>query len=233
MRVEILGQERRRRWREEDKLAIVMSVGVAGATITEVAHRHDLTRQQIYAWRSELKKKGLLSASANALFIPVDMNAVQTDVPELRESCCGMIELRPDTSLREFGGARHPDAGYPSGGSSMIGPGTGVRVYLACGITDMRKGVEGLAALAQDVLRQKPTGGAVFAFRGKRGDRLKLLYFDGQGFCLYYKILQKGRFPWPSASDGTARLTSAQLAMLWEGIDWRRPDWGAPPARVG
>nr|WP_072642611.1 IS66 family insertion sequence element accessory protein TnpB [Rhizobium leguminosarum] len=50
----------------------------------------------------------------------------------------------------------------------------------------MRKGVEGLAALAQDVLRQKPTGGAVFAFRGKRGDRLKLLYFDGQGFCLYY-----------------------------------------------
>jgi transposase len=60
----------------------------------------------------------------------------------------------------------------------MIGPGTGVRVYLACGVTDMRKGIEGLAALAQDVLRQKPTGGAVFAFRGKRGDRLKLLYFD-------------------------------------------------------
>jgi transposase len=81
----------------------------------------------------------------------------------------------------------------------------------------MRKGVEGLAALAQDVLRQKPTGGAVFAFRGKRG--IKLLYFDGQGFCLYYKILQSGRFPWPSAADGTARLTTGQLAMLWEGID--------------
>ncbi|WP_370059514.1 IS66 family insertion sequence element accessory protein TnpB [Sinorhizobium fredii] len=81
----------------------------------------------------------------------------------------------------------------------------------------MRKGIEGLAALAQDVLRQKPTGGAVFAFRGRRGDRLKLLYFDGQGFCLYYKILQKGRFPWPSAADGTARLTSAQMAMLVTG----------------
>jgi transposase len=90
----------------------------------------------------------------------------------------------------------------------------------------MRKGIEGLAALAQDILRQKPTSGAVFAFRGKRGDRLKLLYFDGQSFCLYYKILQKGRFPWPSAADGAARLTSAQLAMLWEGIDWRRPGWG-------
>jgi len=96
----------------------------------------------------------------------------------------------------------------------VIGPGTGVRVYLACGVTDMRKGT-------------------VFAFRGRRGDRLKLLYWDGQGFCLYYKVLERGRFPWPSAQDGAARLTSAQLAMLWEGIDWRRPDWGVPPARVG
>ena len=115
----------------------------------------------------------------------------------------------------------------------MIGPGTVVRVYLACGPTDMRKGIGGLAALAQDVLRQKPTGGAVFAFRGRKGDRLKLLYWDGQGFCLYYKVLERGRFPWPNTSSGAVRLTSAQLAMLWEGIDWRRPDWGAPPARVG
>ena len=66
----------------------------------------------------------------------------------------------------------------------MIGPGTGIRVYLACGVTDMRKGIEGLSMLARDVLRQKPTGGAVFAFRGRRGDRVKMLYFDGQGFCL-------------------------------------------------
>ncbi len=101
----------------------------------------------------------------------------------------------------------------------MIAPGTNVRVYLACGVTDMRKGIEGLAAIAQDVLGQKPAGGAVFAFRGRRGDRIKLLYFDGQGFCLYYKILQKGRFPWPSPADGTARLTSAQLAMLSDCVD--------------
>ena len=84
----------------------------------------------------------------------------------------------------------------------MIGPGTGVRVYLACGVTDMRKGISGLAALAQDVLRQKPAGGAVFAFRGRRGDRLKLLHWDGQGFCLYYKASacitrcwRRGAFP--------------------------------------
>jgi transposase len=109
----------------------------------------------------------------------------------------------------------------------------------------MRKGIAGLAALAQDVLHQKPTSGAVFAFRGRRGDRIKLLHWDGQGFCLYYKVLERGRFPWPNAEDGeplsaigprtmaSVRMTSAQLAMLWEGIDWRRPNWGAPPARVG
>lgn len=77
----------------------------------------------------------------------------------------------------------------------MIGPGTGVRVYLACGHTDMRKGIAGLAALAQDVLFQKPTGGAVFAFRGRRGDRVKLLYWDGQGFCLYYNHLHSYYVP--------------------------------------
>ena len=94
MRVEILGQERRRRWRDDEKLAIVMSVGDAGATITEVAHRHDITRQQIYAWRSELKKKGLLSVASNALFIPVDVKAVQMDVADDRERSSGMVELR-------------------------------------------------------------------------------------------------------------------------------------------
>lgn len=83
----------------------------------------------------------------------------------------------------------------------MIGPGTGVRVYLACGVTDMRKGISGLAMLAQTVLRQKPASGAVFAFRGRRGDRLKLLYWDGQGFCLYYRSWSGAVFP------GLLRLT--------------------------
>jgi transposase len=114
----------------------------------------------------------------------------------------------------------------------MIGPGTGVRAYLACGVTDLRKGIVGLAAAAQLVLKEDPHSRAVFAFRGRRGDRIKLLYYDGQGFCLYYKVLDRGRFPWPSSAHGTAHLTSAQLAMLWEGIDWRRPERVAPPARV-
>lgn len=66
----------------------------------------------------------------------------------------------------------------------MIGPGTHCRVYLACGVTDMRKGITGLAGLAETVLHQRPSSGAVFVFRGRRGDRIKLLHWDGQGFCL-------------------------------------------------
>lgn len=74
MRGDILGLERRRRWGDEEKLEIVLSVGVAGATVTQVAQRHDVTRQQIYAWRHELKKKGLLSALPEALFLPVELD---------------------------------------------------------------------------------------------------------------------------------------------------------------
>jgi transposase len=88
-----------------------------------------------------------------------------------------------------------------------------------------------LAAKVQEKLKQDACSGAAFAFRGGRGDRVKLLHWDGQGFCLY-KVLEKGHFPRPSPADGTARLTSAQLAMLWEGVDWRRPTWTAPPVRV-
>ncbi len=72
MRVEILGDERRRRWSDEKKLDIVMSVGVNGATVTEVARRHDVTRQQIYTWRSELRRKSLLLPPASPVFLPVD-----------------------------------------------------------------------------------------------------------------------------------------------------------------
>src|SRR5690625_6068726 len=98
----------------------------------------------------------------------------------------------------------------------MIGPGTGVRVYLAAGITDMRKGITGLAARAQEVLRQSPACGAVFAFRGRRGDRLKLLYWDGQGFCLYYKRLEAGEFVWPRVSEGVMRLSRGQYEALFD-----------------
>ena len=105
----------------------------------------------------------------------------------------------------------------------MIPVPTGTRVWLAAGLTDMRKGFDGLAALVQEKLNRNPFDGHLFVFRGRRGDLLKVLWFDGQGFCLFAKRLERGRFIWPSPVDGKVVISQAQLAMLLEGIDWRMP----------
>lgn len=115
----------------------------------------------------------------------------------------------------------------------MIAPPPGVRIWLAAGVTDMRKGFDGLAALAQDHLKQDPFSGQLFAFRGKRGDLVKILSWDGQGLCLFAKRLEKGRFTWPQAKDGVVALTPAQLSMLLEGIDWRMPARSWKPEMAG
>ena len=100
---------------------------------------------------------------------------------------------------------------------------SGVKIHLALGHTDMRKGFDGLAALVQTALAENPFCGHVFAFRGRRGDILKVLWFDGQGLMLLAKRLERGRFVWPQAISGSVSLTPAQLSMLLEGIDWRMP----------
>ena len=107
------------------------------------------------------------------------------------------------------------------------------RVYLACGTTDMRKGLDGLAVLAQQVLAENPHSGALFAFRGKRGDLIKLLWYDGQGLCLFSKRMDTGRFVWPMTQTGKVGLSPAQLSMLVEGIDWRRPERTTAPLLAG
>ena len=114
----------------------------------------------------------------------------------------------------------------------MIGPPAGTRVWLAAGVTDMRRGFDGLAAIVQDKLLEDPFSGHVFVFRGKRGDRLKVLWWNGDGLCLLAKRLEHGHFVWPSAESGSISLTPAQLSMLLEGIDWRRPLRTHQPTRV-
>jgi transposase len=115
----------------------------------------------------------------------------------------------------------------------MIAPPAGVKVYLACGATDMRKGFDGLSLLAQEALKQDPFSGSLFVFRGKRGDLVKVLYWDGQGFCLFAKRLEKGRFIWPVTRAGAVTLSPAQLSMLLEGIDWRAPRRSFTPELAG
>lgn len=105
----------------------------------------------------------------------------------------------------------------------MIALPPGARVWLAAGTTDMRRGFDGLARQVQEVLQLDPFSGHLFVFRGKRGDLLKCLFWDTQGLVLYAKRLERGRFVWPQARDGSVSLTPAQLSMLLEGIDWRMP----------
>lgn len=105
----------------------------------------------------------------------------------------------------------------------MIGPPTGTRIWIAAGVTDLRRGFTGLSGMVQTALQENAFSGQVYIFRGRRGDLIKVLWFDGDGLCLFAKRLERGRFIWPQATNGTVSLTPAQLAMLLEGIDWRRP----------
>jgi transposase len=111
----------------------------------------------------------------------------------------------------------------------MITAPSGAQIWIAAGATDLRRGFTGLSALVQTVLAQSPFSGHVFVFRGRRGDLIKLLWWDGDGLCLFAKRLERGRFIWPQATSGTVSLTRAQLSMLLEGIDWRRPARTAAP----
>jgi transposase len=105
----------------------------------------------------------------------------------------------------------------------MISLPGGTRIWISCGVTDLRNGFDGLAGLVQTQLTEDPFSGQLFVFRGRRGDRIKILWWSGDGLCLFAKRLESGRFVWPQASSGAVHLTTAQLSMLLEGIDWRRP----------
>jgi len=103
----------------------------------------------------------------------------------------------------------------------MMTPSHGTKVYLACQPIDMRKGFDSLAAEVSQVLRSDPYSGHLFVFRSKRGDRIKILYWDGTGMCMFTKRLEVGSFIWPCVTDQSLQMTPAQLSLLIEGIDWK------------
>ena len=104
----------------------------------------------------------------------------------------------------------------------MIGPTGAVRVMVAMKPVDFRKGAEGLAALVREDLKADPFSGTVYVFRAKRADRVKMIFWDGTGMCLFAKRLEDGEFRWPKVQDAVMRLSAAQLSALLEGLDWRR-----------
>jgi transposase len=115
----------------------------------------------------------------------------------------------------------------------MIPVPSGVRVWLAVGHTDMRRGMNGLALQVQEALRRDPHAGDLYVFRGRRGDLIKIVWHDGIGMSLYVKRLDHGRFIWPSPADGAVRVSAAQLGYLLDGIDWRNPRHTWRPAAAG
>ena len=110
----------------------------------------------------------------------------------------------------------------------MISPPGGVLIWLVAGFTDLRKGLDGLSALVQSRLNENPFNGSLYIFRGRRGDKIKVLWYSHDGLCLFYKRLSDGKFVWPQVTEGAVAMSAAQLAMLLEGIDWRRPMRTAP-----
>jgi transposase len=115
----------------------------------------------------------------------------------------------------------------------MIPMASGVRVWLATGHTDMRRGMNSLALLVQEVLKRNPHGGDLYVFRGKSGKLIKILWHDGIGISLYAKRLERGRFIWPSVTTGVVSISPSQMAYMLEGIDWRNPQHTWRPSSAG
>jgi transposase len=92
-----------------------------------------------------------------------------------------------------------------------------VRVWLATGHTDMRRGFRALSLLVQEALKRDPHAGDLYVFRGRRSDLIKIIWHDGQGACLFTKRLARGRFLWPSMTDGVVTISVAQLSYLLSG----------------
>ncbi len=110
---------------------------------------------------------------------------------------------------------------------------SGVRVWLAGGVSDMRRGMNGLTLQIQEGLRRDPHAGDLFVFRGRRGDLIKIVWHDGLGLSLYAKRLDHGRFIWPAPADGAVAISAAQLGYLLDGIDWRNPRQTWRPTAAG
>lgn len=104
----------------------------------------------------------------------------------------------------------------------MLSVNAQVRVYLCAAPMDMRKGFDSLAALVDHTLKLDPVSGHWFVFRNRKGDRIKVLCWDGSGLVLYYKRLDQGVFHWPRLDRGVITLTPSELSLLLDGMDWRR-----------
>ena len=225
----ILGKARRR-WSDEEKRALVVETFRPGGSVSGVARRRGVSSSMLFIWRKQFRAElGLPEKPDRAGFATVaiagpEFGHVGGD-PFAGERSTDQHRVRLRRAY-DGDGCRRSDAcgrGGEGAGAAMIPVPSGVRVWIATGHTDMRRGMNSLALQIQQALNRDPHAGDLFVFRGKRGNLVKIFWADGLGASLYAKRLEKGRFVWPSPADGVVVITPAQLGYMLEGIDWRHP----------
>ena len=230
--IAVEGPAKRRHRSKQERRQIAEESLQPGASVAVLARRHGVNANQVFHWRKLLREGRLDVNPIPAQFMPVRIAEVIEEKSGTGPSTDRQHSDRSRRSAhsrRRFG--RSHNAPYGSGATGpVISLPSSTSIWIAAGVTDMRRGFSGLSAVAQTVLEQNPYSGHVFVFRGKRGDLVKVLWWDGDGLCLFAKRLERGRFVWPQADNGVVSLSRAQLAMLLEGIDWRRPIRTAAPS---
>ena len=217
-RLDVISTGARRRWTLEEKQRIVAESYSGPRLVSVTARRNGLSASQLFTWRRLAREGRLVEADEPTVFAPAIIRgesrwraviacrnmspSENVPSPSCLTTASGRIEIvlmqrasRDRRHWRRCGGA---SPGSRCVGAPMIPLPQGVRVWLATGHTDMRKGFASLALLVQEVLRRDPLSGHLFCFRGRRGDLMKVIWHDGQGACLFTKRLERGRFLWPS-----------------------------------
>ena len=189
----------------ELKRQIVEETMAPGASVARVARAHGVNANQVFAWRRQYQR-GLLKprnrALSGLLAVRLAEAGAESDrcadaAKPLRRDSGGTSQGTVATDGR--GGSRSPAVGAERV-AGMMGLAAGTRIWIVAGVTDMRRGFVGLSGMVQTALQENPFSGQVFIFRGRRGDLLKVLWWDGDGLCLFAKRLERGRFIWPQAT---------------------------------
>ena len=195
----------------ELKRQIVEETLAPGGSVARVARAHGVNANQVFAWRRQYQR-GLLKsrdgARAGLWAVRLTEAGAEPSGAAMPRSPCrrdsgGTSQGTVATDGR--GGCRSAALGAERV-AGMMGLAAGTRIWIVAGVTDMRRGFVGLSGMVQTALEENPFSGQVFIFRGRRGDLLKVLWWDGDGLCLFAKRLERGRFIWPQATGGVVAL---------------------------
>ena len=207
---------------------------LAGVSVAQVAHRYSMNANLIHKWLRDPRFAADFSDDALEIdevpaFLLVEIEGVASSLasapPPALEAPLSVqrvdITLSDGRRILVEGAMALPAVLALVEGLIPVPAQT--KIWLVAGVMDMRKQFNGLSGLAESILKQDPYSGHLFVFRGRRGDLVKIVWWDGQGACMFSKRLEKGTFIWPSSTEGKVFVTPAQLSMLLEGIDWRMP----------